>query len=81
MTGFLKSVYKLMLMLEFEPDPTALPLATVSACEALIPTNQSARLLPTPASCKLSKSFPDFRFSNPLKIAFSVNELIHIVQV
>jgi hypothetical protein len=35
---FSKTVYKLMLMLEFEPDPTEkpLPLATVSACDALI---------------------------------------------
>src|SRR5690606_39716917 len=46
---------------EYTPRPAEM----LNACEALIPTSQSALLRPCPALCSPSKSLPAFRLSKP----------------
>src|SRR5690606_20719154 len=58
---------------EYTPRPAEI----LNACEALIPTSQSALLRPCPALYSPSKSLPAFKLSKPCLIAFSVSELIH----
>ena len=62
--------------ISLNPDPVD-RAEMLNACEALMPTSQSALLRPCPARYSSSKSLPAFRLSKPCLIAFSVSELIH----